>query len=219
MTTPAGAESGTDQQPTATEGENQPGQGQGDDSQQPTGQQEDQNGSQPDHKAEAEKWKALARKHEKQARENARAAQRLQEIEDQGKTEAQRLQERVSKAEQQAQAATAERHRLLAAATHSLGPDLVDYLGDGDEETIFSRAEALSGHINNEVNARVAAELQRYGLRPGSQQPNGAPSAGAAASMALGNRPAESLRPGATPQSDNRRMTPNEAFRQLLGGQ
>ncbi|MCL2728799.1 MAG: hypothetical protein FWE15_02105 [Actinomycetia bacterium] len=168
-------------------------------------------------KSEAGKWKDMSRKNEKRARENATAASRLAKLEDAGKTELQRATERADRAERERAEERAERHRLLAAATHSLGPDFVEYLGGGDEEEIFGRAETLSGHINAEVTKRVDAELERLGVRRAGTSGNGAPSAAAAASLALGRRPAESLRPGAMPASDGRTANdPNEAFRQLL---
>lgn len=56
----------------------------------------------PDPLAEVEKWKALARKHEQRAKENADARRRLDEIEEASKSEAQKLADKLSAAEQRA---------------------------------------------------------------------------------------------------------------------
>lgn len=233
MTTPAGAGTATGQTSTDTgDGQQNSQAGQGDGSNGATGdgqgsgegQATGDGGQASGGRTPAEEvahWKAMARKNEARARENSKAAAKLQELEDKDKTELQRANDRAAKAERDAQEATAERHRLLAAAKHGLGPDLVEYLGTGSEEDIFTRAENLSKVIDGQVTARLTAELQKYGIQfnsDGSGQPNGtAPSAGAAASLALGRRPAESMRPGASPATDRQPQDANAAFRSMLG--
>lgn len=168
-------------------------------------------GEATDWQKEAEKWKALSKKNELRARENSAAAAKLAQLEDANKTELQRAIEKAEKAERERAEERAERHRLLAAASYGLGPDFVDFLGTGEEDDIYARAEVLNKHIEDEVTRRVQA------LTGG--MPNGAPTAAAAASLALGRRPAESLRPGSIPQSQQRNTNdPNEIFRQIIQG-
>lgn len=199
-------------QPQQTGGQDGGGQGAGDSGTQDSGGK--------DLQAEIAKWKALARKHEQRSRENSKAAERLAELEDANKTELQRLQERADKAERERAAERAERFRLIAASQHGLPSELATYLGDGEEDEITERAEALSKFIAGEADKRVTAELAKYGIQPNGQQTGngGAPTAHEAARLGNGRgRPVESLRPGATPTSDNRPQDPNEYFRSLLG--
>lgn len=59
----------------------------------------------PDLTAEVEKWKALARKNEQRAKANAEAADRLAALEEQDKTEVQKLTDKATAAETRAAAA------------------------------------------------------------------------------------------------------------------
>lgn len=56
-------------------------------------------GAEVDPAAEVEKWKALSKKNEARAKENSAAAKRLAELEEAGKTEAQKAADRITKAE------------------------------------------------------------------------------------------------------------------------
>jgi len=191
----------------------------GQQNQAPKGQEKPQENTLEFWQAEAEKWKQSSRRHERTSRENSSAAAKLAQMEDANKTELQRAQERADKAERERAEERAERHRLLAAAAHGLGPDFVDYLGSGEEEDIFARAEQIAGFVNTEVNKRVNDELARMGIQRSQGNGGGAPTAAAAASLALGRRPAESLRPGGVPASNQANANdPNEAFRQMLQG-
>lgn len=86
-----------------------------------------------DWQAEAEKWQKLSRQNEARAKENALAAKRLTEIEDAAKTEAEKLAEKLTAAEDRAKAATAMAvaARIEAMATGRLADpqDAVDALG------------------------------------------------------------------------------------------
>jgi hypothetical protein len=170
---------------------------------------------------EVEKWKALSRQHEARSKENSKAATELAKIQDAQKSELQKAQDRADKAEAAQRESDALRFRLTAASQHGLSSDLVDYLGDGDQETITGRAETLVKSIETEVNKRVDTELAKYGIqRPAQGQPNGsAPTAQAAASLNLGGRPVESLRPGNTPTRQQPAASNNDLFRGLMGGQ
>lgn len=138
-----------------------------------------------DWEAEAAKWKALARSHEnrhlsalgfKSKEELAQlreAAQKYGDFEEAQKTEIQKARELAQTAEQQLADERAQNARLLAAATHSIPPDLIELLGSGTTEEINARAEALA------ANLKAAAPP----TPPASQ------------------RPVESLTPGAAPSS------------------
>lgn len=229
MTTSAAAgapATGPSTAPATVEGDNQQSEGQ-----QTEGQTGDEGGTEGEGEGgtgtvsrtpaqEAEYWKGMARKHEGRAKSNAEAAQRLRKIEDASKSELQLANERAARAEQGQAEATAERHRLLAAASHGLTPDLVDFLGGGTEEDIFGRAEVLNAQIDLAVTQRLTAELAKYGIQPNANgTPGTAPSAGAAASLAQGRRPVSQLRSGASPapQPSSTAGDPNAAFRNMLG--
>jgi hypothetical protein len=108
-----------------------------------------------DWQAEAEKWKALSRENENKAKANSVAAKRLAEIEDQQKTETERLTDRLTKAEERAataaRAAVAARVEALAAGQFADPQDAVDALGtdflteDGtvDPDAIRAALDAL----------------------------------------------------------------------------
>lgn len=168
---------------------------------------------------EAAFWKTQSRKHEDRAKSNAEAAQKLRKFEDAQKSELQLATERAERAEAAAADSAAERHRLLAAATHGLTPELVDFLGSGNESEIFGRAEVLNAQIDAAVNARLATELAKYGIQTGQAGAPGAATAGAAASLAQGRRPVSQLRSGAgpAPQPSGNNGDANAAFRSMLG--
>lgn len=154
-----------------------------------------------DWEAEAAKWKALARRHEgkhldalgfKSQDEIARlreAAQKYTELEDAQKSELQRANERAQTVEQQLADERAQNARLMAAATHSIPPDLIELLGSGTADEINSRAEALAERLK----------------------------AAAPAPAPTPARPVESLTPGAAPASSAGGATPDQWIRALTG--
>jgi hypothetical protein len=75
----------------------------------------------PDPAAEVEKWKALSKKNEARAKENAAAAVRLAELEEAGKTEAQKAADRIAKAEAEVAAVPARVAEGLRDALVTLG--------------------------------------------------------------------------------------------------
>lgn len=168
----------------------------------------------PEH-PDVAKWKALARKHEQRAKENATAQTELQALKDKDKSELQKATERAQKAEAERLTERSERFRLLAAASNGLSPDMVGYLGTGEQDEIDARAKELRGAIDNAVQAQLVVELEKYGIKLNA---NGQPqTAQAAASMALGRRPVESLRPGSVPAGNGQPLTNNDMFRGMLG--
>lgn len=144
--------------------------------------------------AERDKWKGLSRKNEQLARSNKSAAEKLAEIEEASKTEAQKLADRAAAAEQRAAAAEALHHRTLAAAQHELDPELIPYLHGKTEEEITASAEALAKVINERV-AKAAG------------------GANGAGSGQRGTRPVESLRPGASPAGSTGPQSNEDLFR------
>lgn len=125
-----------------------------------------------DWKAEADKWKSLARKHEEQAKANVAAAQRLAQIEDEQKTEAQKLTERASIAEQEAQAARLELARYRVAATKGLPADLAEHLVGATEEELSASADRLLAAAAKLSGSQAPPDLKQgagRGAVPSSQ--------------------------------------------------
>lgn len=91
------------------------------------------------------------------------------------KSDAQRKDEELARAQREAETARADAIRYKAAATHGITADHFDLLGTGTEEEITARAEKLSGLL--QAQAALAA--------PAATPP--------------ATRPVEQMRPGATP--------------------
>ncbi|QWW20136.1 hypothetical protein I6B53_03295 [Schaalia sp. 19OD2882] len=100
-----------------------------------------------DYRAEAEKWKALSRRNEAKAKENAEKARRLDEIEEQSKSEMQRVVEAREAAEKRAASAEAQLLRASVAASKGVPANL---LSGTTEEELMASADALlafHGHV------------------------------------------------------------------------
>jgi hypothetical protein len=136
---------------------------------------------------EAAKWRTQYRDAEPQLAEYKKWL-------DSQKTEHERLAEAKETAERELTTLRSANARLMAAATHNLPPDLIDFLGDGTEEQIDERARVLA--------ARLAA--QAAPAEPATESPRPAP-----------RRPVESLTPGARP-AGAAPADPNDAFREFL---
>lgn len=153
-----------------------------------------------DWEAEATKWKALSRQHENkhlsalgfkskdEIAQLRQAAQKYGEFEETQKSEIQKANERAQTVEQQLADERAQNARLLAAAAHSIPPELIELLGSGTAEEIGARAEVLAERL------KAAAPA----LAPASQ------------------RPVESLTPGAAPASAVA-TSPDDWIRQATG--
>lgn len=90
-------------------------------------------------------WKTKAREQETRAKANAKAAERLAEIEEASKTEAQKTAERLAAAETDVAAARAEALRLRIASRFQIGDDDADlFLTGSDEATLIKQAERLT---------------------------------------------------------------------------
>lgn len=88
----------------------------------------------PDLDAELKKWKAMARKHEAQAKANAEAAEKLRDLENAGKTEAEKLQASLAEYQEKERKATIRALKLQVAADKELPKGLADFLPDVDNE-------------------------------------------------------------------------------------
>jgi hypothetical protein len=161
----------------------------------------------PDHlKAQVAHWQKTAQRHEKTARNNSAAALRLKELEDANKSELERAVEAREAAERERDAVRAEHTRSMAAAAHDLDPDLTDYLGDGTDEEINTRAEQLAGIIKSAAE-RLAEQMAEQAMQNGGRTSGGA----------RRGRPVETMRPGAAPAGSSVSDS-NDMFRQLLTG-
>lgn len=90
-------------------------------------------------------WKQKAREQESRAKSNAAAAKRLAEIEEQNKSESQRLADQLAAAQADADKARAESLRWRIAAKHGIGDDDADlFLTGTDEDTLTRQAERLA---------------------------------------------------------------------------
>lgn len=137
-----------------------------------------------DWKAAARKWEDRAKDNLKAAESNKAAAERLAQIEDAQKTEAQRQAEALQKAQDAARLAQTDAARLRVAVKFGLGEDSFDLLGEGDEDVVLARGQKLQGLYAAQAElAAVKAELEA--LKAGKSLPSGTP--------------VVALKPGATP--------------------
>ncbi len=90
-----------------------------------------------------DRMKAERDQFRREAKANASAAKKLAEIEDRNKTEAQRLEERVTAAESRLGPVEQENARLRVALTKGLPADLVDRLRGGTEHELAADADKL----------------------------------------------------------------------------
>lgn len=95
-------------------------------------------------------WKAKAREWEKRAKENSSAAARLAELEESQKSEAQKLADAKTAAEQAAAEAKADALRWRIAAKHGITDDDAElFLTGSDEGTLTKQAERLTERISD----------------------------------------------------------------------
>lgn len=107
----------------------------------------------PDWKVEYDKLKAQARKWEDRAKENYKARQRLDEIEEASKTEAQKQADALAKAQKEAAAAKARAAVLEVANQTGIPADLLT--GPGDDLNAY--ADRLAAYIADKTPAAPAA--------------------------------------------------------------
>lgn len=138
----------------------------------------------------------------KRNKENASLRARLRELEplaqaakaaeDAQKSEAQKLAERLASTEKELSESRSTTTRLFAAATHNIPADLIDLLGNGTDEEIDARAKLLAAKL------APAPTEEQAPVASGSQ------------------RPVESLRPGASPQTGADPNDPNAWIREYV---
>lgn len=127
--------------------------------------------AQPDPEKAEPDWKAHAREWEKRAKANATAAQRLKEIEDAQKTEAQRLSEQLAEAQRAAQESQAQALRLRLALKHGISDEDAEvFLTAADEETLTRQAERLAALRSQPTqNGRQPVEALKSGALPAGE--------------------------------------------------
>jgi hypothetical protein len=153
-----------------------------------------------DSAAELAHWRDMARKNETRARENAKAAKELAELKRQGMSDLEKAQAEAAEAKRERDEARADHARVMAAATHDLPVELIDYLGSGTDDEINERAEVIAGAI--ETRAQEIAEARAGEPAPGRNGQQGA-------------RPVESLRAGSAPSGGSEPKTSEDWFRTL----
>lgn len=113
------------------------------------------NGTNPAEKVEdhATDWKAEARKWEARARANKDASDKLTQIEEAQKTEAQKLTDRAETAERALNEAKAEQTRLAVIAKHGIPANLQHLVKGADESELTAAAESLAELTKPDPNA------------------------------------------------------------------
>lgn len=93
-------------------------------------------------------WKQKAREQEKRAKENSSAAQRLKEIEDAQKSEAEKAQSRISELEAEIPTVRAQAFRDAAVSFGGVSREDADlFLTGTDQETLVKQAERLGARL------------------------------------------------------------------------
>jgi hypothetical protein len=98
-----------------------------------------------DWEAEAKKWKTLARKHEQNAKANSGAADKLTELEEAGKSEQQKLSDKLAEAERRARDAELKADRLEVAITKGLD--------EAQSKRLMTATKRLVGATKEEIEA------------------------------------------------------------------
>lgn len=125
----------------------------------------------PEPKVDEIDWKAKAREWEKRAKDNKAAADRLAEIEEANKTEAQKQADRLASLEREAHQAKAEALRFKIASKFQIGEEDAElFLTGTDEETLTKQAERLAQRADEAGRPRAPKPDPNQG-----RTPNGAP--------------------------------------------
>jgi hypothetical protein len=118
-------------------------------------------------------WQAKARKHEdsaKKLRSELKAlkplADKAKSLEDANKSEAEKLTDRVTTAEQDLATAKTEAAKLRVAIKYDLSEEDLDFLGSGDEDQIEERAKRLSERLKSKQDAEETEEKPEVKRRP-----------------------------------------------------
>jgi len=108
----------------------------------------------PDLAAEVEKWKTLSKKNEARAKENSAAAKRLAELEEAGKTEAEKAADRIAKAEAEVAAVPAKVAAELKThlvSLHKISDDDAElFLTANEPELLMKQVTRLVGRAEDD---------------------------------------------------------------------
>jgi len=102
---------------------------------------------QPDTSAQEIDWKAKSRMWEQRAKQNNDAAQKLAEIEESQKTEAQKLQEQLTALQNRAATAERDKERLSVIAKHGIPEEYHDLVHGTDAESLAASAAKVKALI------------------------------------------------------------------------
>lgn len=121
-------------------------------------------------KADETDWKAEARKWEARAKENVEKAKSFDALQEQNKTEQERMQDRIAKAEQDSQTAFTEAARLRVALDKGLTPTQAKRLVGSTEEELAADADQLLADLQPGKPRGDVAQGPR-GDQPASDDP------------------------------------------------
>lgn len=114
-------------------------------------------------------WKQKAREQEKRAKENATAAQRLKEIEDAQKSDAEKAQARITELEASIPTAVTNAFREAAVVFGGVTREDADLLLTGtDTETLFKQAQAIGARAEDQKKGGNI--VPTAGKKPGNPQ-------------------------------------------------
>jgi len=120
--------------------------------------------------AERDKWKASALKNDKRAKDNADAASKLAALEDQQKSELQKLTEKAEQATREAEAAQLQLLRVEVASAKGLTPLQAKRLQGGTREEIESDADDLLAAFKpSEPTKPPAGDKPKARLQPAGE--------------------------------------------------
>lgn len=113
--------------------------------------------------AQGTDWQAEARKWEARAKANKGAADKLAEIEEASKTEAQKLAERAEAAEKALADAKADALRLSVIAKHGIPEEYQEFVTGATEDELVAKAQK----VQKLIEAQAAATPTRHAAVPG----------------------------------------------------
>ena len=96
-------------------------------------------------------------------------SERLRQVEEAEKTEAQKAADAVAAAQKAEADARAEAVRYKAAAAHGIGPDDIDLIGSGSEDEVMARAERL-GRLIADSRELAASKTNSDAGKPNTSQ-------------------------------------------------
>lgn len=119
-----------------------------------------------DWKAQARRWEDRAKANRAEADANKAAAERLAQIEDEAKTEAQRLTDRLSQSEQRATAAERDLERMRVIAKHAVPEEYQDLIQGADTAALEASAQKVAGLIKTHAASSASYVIPTEGTAP-----------------------------------------------------